>query len=77
MSCHYFEEDRYRKICRAKGQLPPTYTELRLYCYKNAYSCPTYQAYIDRVAQKIIETKAASPLENWDLEPDQNQEGLY
>lgn len=69
MSCHYLEEENYRKICKAKGMLSPTFTELRLYCYKNAYECPTYQAYIKRMtkAQQEVTLSMQENLEQEDL----------
>ena len=60
MSCHYLEENRYQKICKAKGLLAPSISELRQYCYKVAYDCPVYKIYIERL--KTIDREGFNPV---------------
>ncbi len=64
MKCHYLEETGYIKICRAKGILAPTFSELRQFCYKSAYICPVYQAFEVKSLPKTIPRSAPMTVED-------------
>ncbi len=52
MKCHYLEEFGYVKVCKAKGNAPPTISELRVHCFRSAYDCPVYKSYMERMVPK-------------------------
>lgn len=79
MACYYLEEDGYRKICKAKGILPPTVTELRLYCYTYYTRCPVLKKFVEKSANQglaLLEEKQFENEKPFIMETDKEQ-GLY
>ncbi|MFA5879690.1 MAG: hypothetical protein WC860_05895 [Candidatus Margulisiibacteriota bacterium] len=73
MICNYLIEDGYRKTCKIKGLLPPTLTELRLYCYRISCDCPTYKKFIQHSANQrldLIDEKKSEKNNALNIKPD-------
>jgi hypothetical protein len=78
MTCHYLEEQDRQKICRAKGILPPTIHELRIYCYKLAYDCPHYKKYLEKMTKITSNDEEKQKQDHLDQEYTEHfDKGLY
>jgi hypothetical protein len=57
--------------------LPPSYTELRQYCYNNAYICPVYKKYIEKAAIRQIDLEEKNKQDHLDEHQDERLDHLY